>query len=53
MIEHFTTHERPDPEFMRLHAMSLASAIESWSIDMDERRQEEADDAYPSPHLKG
>jgi hypothetical protein len=35
LLEHYTTSERPDPEFMRMHAMSLTSAIETWAAAVE------------------
>ena len=35
MIEHLTTAEHPDPEFMRTHVSALSSIVETWAVEVE------------------
>lgn len=36
LLEHFTTAEKPDPDFMRSHASALLSAVDSWADEQEQ-----------------
>jgi len=40
MIEHLTTAENPDPEFMRTHVSALSSIVETWASEVESKSRE-------------